>query len=292
MLTYGFFNAVQQTDGTYDRVYDSNQIGNMFEGLISDGVYESVGDAMIVRAKSNMTIEVGTGRIQIGSKWLKNTALFNIVLDDSNVALNRWSAIVVRVNHTDRTIEIVEKKGAEATDAVKPEMEISQNIEEKCLAYVHVEKGATKITQANIVDTRADTNVCGWVTGIIKQVDTSELFLQWQDAYESFYSQMTSNFNAWFSALTGQLQVNTYIERYHKVIEMTEGNDVFKLDMDGYEYDEKDILLVNVNGIMLTEVHDYLLDTSKTPVEIHTNAEMEAENLLEITILKSKIGQP
>lgn len=32
-ITYGFFNALQQSDGTYDRVYNSDQISNMFEGL-------------------------------------------------------------------------------------------------------------------------------------------------------------------------------------------------------------------------------------------------------------------
>ena len=61
--------------------------------------------------------------------------------------------------------------------------------------------------------------------------------------------------------------------------------------MDGYTYEESDIILANINGVMLTEVYDYLLDTSKTPVEMHTNATLEAENILEITILKSKIGQ-
>ena len=41
----------------------------------------------------------------------------------------------------------------------------------------------------------------------------------------------------------------------------------------------------------MTEVYDYLLDTSKTPVEMHTNVDLEANNILEITVLKSVIGQ-
>ena len=35
--TCGFYNAVKQDDGTYDRVYNAEQLGNMFEGIISDG---------------------------------------------------------------------------------------------------------------------------------------------------------------------------------------------------------------------------------------------------------------
>ena len=56
-ITYGFFNAVKRSDGAYDRLYNSEQISDMFEGLISDGVYESVGDALIVKASSGMTID-------------------------------------------------------------------------------------------------------------------------------------------------------------------------------------------------------------------------------------------
>lgn len=136
------------------------------------------------------------------------------------------------------------------------------------------------------------------MTGLITQVDTSQLFLQWQTAYENMFAQMQAwetqqkaAFDTWFTTLTDQLQVNTYIKRYHKTVDMEQNNGIFPLDMDGYTYSDTDILLINVNGVMLTEEYDYLLDTSKTPVEIHTNANLEAENILEITVLKSQIGQ-
>ena len=62
---------------------------------------------------------------------------------------------------------------------------------------------------------------------------------------------------------------------------MKQNNGIFPLDMAGYTYSNTDILMINVNGVVLTEEYDYLLDTSKTPVEIHTNADLEAENILE-----------
>lgn len=297
-ITYGFFNALQQSDGTYDRVYNSDQISNMFEGLISDGVYESVGNALIVKASSGLTVQVGTGRMIIGGKWLKNDATTDITLTASHLTLNRWSAIVCRLDATNRVMTIVEKAGSPATNPTKPTMTNSSTIKEKCLAYVYVKAGATSVSQSDITDSRADTSVCGWVTGLITQVDTSQLFLQWQTAYENMFAQMQAwetqqkaAFDTWFATLTDQLQVNTYIKRYHKTVDMKQNNGIFPLDMDGYTYSDTDILLINVNGVMLTEVYDYLLDTSKTPVEIHTNATLEAENILEITVLKSQIGQ-
>ena len=297
-ITYGFWNALKQSDGTYDRVYNSDQISEMFEGLLSDGVFESVGDALIVKEKSGLTVEVGTGRAWIGDRWMKNDAKLDITLAAAHLTLNRWSAIVIKADYSNRVITIEEKAGTPATTPTKPTMTYNDSIKEKCLAYVYVGKGVTSITQTNITDCRADTSVCGWVTGIIKQVNTSELFLQYQAAYEQQLANMQAwqaeqelAFSTWFSTLTDQLQVNTYIQRYHKVVETTNEQGVFPLDMNDYTYSDTDVILVNVNGISLVEEHEWLLDTSKTPVEIHTSQGIDADNLVEITVLKSKIGQ-
>lgn len=297
-ITYGFFNAIKQSDGTYDRVYNADQMSTYFEGLVSDGVYESVDDAMQVLAGTGMQVQVGAGRAIIDSKWLKNTAAYPLTINAAHVTLNRYTAIVIRLDLSARTIAITTKDGENATAPVKPTITNSETIKEMCLAYIYVGRGVTSISQANIEDTRPDNNVCGWVTGIVQQVDTSKLFLQYQTAYEQQLQTMQdwqeaqeTAFNTWFSALTDQLQVNTYIQKYHKAINIGSKNGIFPLDMDGYTYASSDILFINVNGVVLTEGYDYILDTSKSPVEIHTNAELEAENILEITALKSKIGQ-
>ena len=297
-ITYGFFNAIKQSNGTYDRVYNADQMGTYFEGLVSDGVYESVDDAMQVLAGTGMQVQVGAGRAIIDSKWLKNTAAYPLTINAAHVTLNRYTAIVIRLDLSARTISIVTKDGENATAPIKPTMTNSETVKEMCLAYVYVGRGVTTITQANIEDTRPDNNVCGWVTGIVQQVDTSKLFLQYQTAYEQQLQTMQdwqeaqeTAFNTWFTALTDQLNVNTYIQKYHKVVNMGTKNGVFPLDMSGYTYAASDVLFINVNGIILVEDYDYLLDTSKTPVEIHTNADLDANNILEITVLKSKIGQ-
>lgn len=319
-ITYGFFNAIKQSNGTYDRVYNADQMSTYFEGLVSDGVYESVDDAMQVLAGTGMQVQVGAGRAIIDSKWLKNTAAYPLTINAAHVTLNRYTAIVIRLDLSARTISIVTKDGENATAPIKPTMTNSETVKEMCLAYVYVGRGVTTITQANIEDTRPDNNVCGWVTGIVQQVDTSKLFLQYQTAYEQqlqtmqdwqeaqetefsdwqqqqetgFSNWETSQkaaFDTWFSALTDQLNVNTYIQKYHKVVNMGTKNGVFPLDMSGYTYAASDVLFINVNGVILVEDYDYLLDTSKTPVEIHTNADLDANNTLEITVLKSKIGQ-
>jgi hypothetical protein len=297
-ITYGFFNATKQSDGTYDRAYNSNQISDMFEGLVSDGVFESIGDAMVVTAKSGMTVQVGTGRASIDGRWIKNNAKMDITLAASNIALNRWSAIVIRLNMSSRTMSIVEKVGTAATNPVKPSLTNSNTVKEKCLAYVYVKAGTGSITQVDITDMRANTAVCGWVTGVIKQVDTSQLFLQYQAAYErqlatmqAWETQQKAAFDTWFSALTDQLQVNTYIKKFRKAITTTTKQGTFSLDMSGYTYSTSDIIFVNVNGVSLIEDYDWIINTTKSPVAIDTRVGMDAGNVVEIIVLKSQIGQ-
>lgn len=298
-ITYGFFNAIKQSDGTYDRTYNADQMSTYFEGLVSDGVYENVEDGMQVLASTDMQVRIGAGKAIIGSRWIKNTAAYPLTINRAHVTLNRYTAIVIRLDLSARTIEITTKDGDNATTPAKPVMENTEMIKEMCLAYVYVGRGATTITQANITDTRADSNICGWVTGIIKQVDTSKLFLQWQTAYEEFYKQMQdwkerqeTGFDTWFDTLTGKLNVNTYVKKYHKVVKIETKTQDFQLDASNYTYADSDIILVNINGIMLLEGVEYSLDTSGTPVKLHTNTVMDPDNILEITVLKSKIGQP
>ena len=291
----GFFNSVSG-----DRKYNAEDISQFFGGLISSGVLPNPSTNLQVVADSGMTVHVKPGKGYIDSHWVDIDADEELTLDTADTVLNRIDAIIMKLdlNVDARAITIEVKKGTAAVTPTAPTMTRTTSVQEFCLATVYVGKLVTEITQANIIDTRANTNVCGWVTALITQVDTSTLFAQWQKAYEEYFADMEawkaeqkSAFDTWYAALTGELNVNCHIEKYHKVVEITEEDTgIFTLDMDEYVYSEDDILMVNLNGIVLTEVYDYLIDTRKTPVEMHLNADLEEGNILEITALKSVIG--
>ena len=298
-ITYGFYNAVKGADGAYDRTYNSDQISEMFEGLVTSGVYESVDDALIVKANTGMTVTVGAGRAVMSSaKWLRNDSALSITLAAAHLTLARYSAIVIREEKSNRKITIVEKAGTAATSPEKPTMTNNYLYEEKCLAYIYVGAGVKTINQMDIQDTRANGNLCGWVTGLVQQVDTTDLFLQYYDAYDRQLASMIqwqaaqkAAFDAWYSTLTEQLQISTHIKKFSKSVETTAEQAVFTLDMSGYTYEATDVIFVTVNGLSLVQNYEWILDTSKTPVELHTSEGIEAGNLVEITILKSEIGQ-
>lgn len=286
-VTYGYFNSLNG-----DRKYNADQMSEYFEGLITDGVYEDIGDALIVKANSpaDMKVKVGTGRAIINCKWLRNTAAYEVTIPQSHATLNRWDAVIVRLDVTNRQMLITIKSGTPAASPTKPDMTDSETIKEICLAYVFVGAAVTIITQSNITDARA-SSACGWVTGLIEQVDTSELFLQWQDAYETYYEDMTEEFETWFQQLVGDLRVNTYIQKYSKVVTFdgTSGENTISLDMSTYTYDSADVINVHINGLLGIAGTDYTLSTSGTTPIVTTQATASG-TVVDIEVLKSKIG--
>ena len=285
-VTYGFFNSIDQ-----DRVYNADQMSEYFDGLVSNGVYESVGGALQVTAGSGMSVNVASGRAIINCKWLNNDAVINLSITAAHAILNRYTAIVLRLDVSNRLMTITTKDGTPASSPVKPSMTNSSTMVELCLAYVYVGAAVTSITQANITDMRA-SSLCGWVTGLIKQVDTSQLFLQYQTAYENYYNSATEAFNEWFDTLTSRLQVNTYINQYTKRFVIGSGSsNIIPLDMEGYTYEEGDIISVYINGLYSSENIDWFLDDSVSPPMLHPNAS-KTGTVIEITVLKSKIGDP
>lgn len=282
-ITYGFFNS---SNG--DRKYNADQMSEYFDGLVSNGVFENVGDALHVTVGGGMTVNVGTGRAIIECKWIKNSADFGLTISSSHPTYNRWDAVVIRLSYTNRSIEITTKSGTAASDPVKPSMQRDSTMYEICLAYVYIAAGTTALTQANITDMRG-SSLCGWVTGLIDQVDTSTLFAQYQAAYAAYYAQMTAAFDAWFSTLTEELNVNTYVQHFRKHNEYTSSVTTTTLDMTGYSYSADDIIQVYINGLYGQLGVDYTINTSGTYPVISTTATASGTEI-DVLVLKSKIG--
>lgn len=283
-VTYGFFNSV---DG--DRTYNADQMSEYFKGLISQGVYESVGGALQVLADTGMTVKVQTGRAIVDYKWLECDAVESVTINAAHQVLPRYTAVVVRLDIANRLIELGTVDGTAASNPSYPAMTNSATVKEICLAMVYVPAGATAITQANITDMRA-SDKCGWVTGLIEQVDTSTLWLQWQDAYQAYYDAMTVQFEDWFNTLTQQLNVNTYIKEYKGRMTLNGLSTSFPLSLlENYTYSPSDIINVWINGLRADEVYDYSMSYSGDTATI-INLPAVAGTVVDVQVLRSQIG--
>lgn len=295
-ITYGFFNSVND-----DRLYNAETFNTYFTGLISqNGVFENVGDKLAVSAGSQgLTVIVGEGKAIVNSHWVNLSADETLTLATAHNLFKRYDMISLRWNATTRDVTLQVTTGTPASTPVRPTPVNNDTQSEICLAYVLVPANATSLKTGNIYDQRANTAVCGYITGLIKQVDITQLFAQYAARFEALENQMESwqetqknTFDAWYYELTQNLTVGAYIQKYTKVVAGGTGvSNIIPLDMPGYEYDEKDVILPNLNGLMLQPDYDYLIDTRTTPVEMHINGQLTAGNRFEVIILKSNMAQ-
>lgn len=294
-VTSGFFNSVSG-----DRLYNADQMSMYFEGLISQGVFENVGNRLQVTAGTGMTVNVGTGRAVVQSHWIKNDAALSLNISAADVQKNRIDAVALRYSTSDRSISIVVKEGTAVTgSATPPERTTSADVYELFLAYVSVPKATSEISQAQITDLRPSA-LCGWVTGIIDQVDTSDLYDQWENAYRQYFADSTAafdrymllkkaEFEAWFHDLTADLRVDTTLTSYQNVV--TASNAATEINIGISEFDsENDLLLAYIGGVFLVEGTDYTISGTGSAAKIVLTRALTGTNTINFIVIKSVIG--
>lgn len=289
-ITSGFFDSVNS-----DRLYDADQMSTYFEGLISDGVYENVGERFVVTsANDGMKVNVGSGRALLRSHWIKNSASETLTLDPSDVAQARIDVVCLRLDTSARAITIAIKKGtATAGSPTYDPPTRTSGVWELYLASVLIGKGATQPT--SITDLRP-SSYCGWVTGIIEQVDTSDLFTQWQTAYAQMFARFDAYmqakeaaFNAWFESLTKTLTVDTSITKAQVTKNLTTMDVTLGLTDIGVEgfNANTDVLFVFHKGSFWTEGVHYEIDGQRIQIE----ANVSIGDRVTFIVLKNIIGQ-
>ena len=170
MLYYGFLDAING-----DRKYNSKDFSDYFDGIISDGVYASVGKAFNVSADgTGLFVNVDTGRAKILNRYVLNTSILQLDISAPDTSNYRYDAIIVRISLDDRTGSIEVMTGTPSTDPQKPTPSNTETKKAYVLAYVKVPPQATAIAPENVENNRGAEN-CPWVAGI---VDTSNIIAQ------------------------------------------------------------------------------------------------------------------
>ena len=193
-LTSGFYNSISG-----DRAYNAAQLSGLFEGIITDGIFMSIGDSLMVSQNSGMTVSVGTGRAWFHKTWTNSDSAILLTFDPSEVVLNRIDRVVIEINTTDEvranSIKII--KGSASSSPIPPTLISSDYIHQYPLADVYIGAGVSTITQSNITN-KVGTSDCPFISGVLESINTDTLLTQWFD-----------QFNTWFSNLQDILDENT-----------------------------------------------------------------------------------
>ena len=206
----GFFNATNAANP--DRVYDSSDFAAYFASFIGNGVFAKHSNQLRVAQQESpdMSVQVLGGQAWINGWWYDNTSVLNLSIDPADGTLDRVDIIVVQFNLTKREIKTIVRKGSLSAGATAPMLNRDDDLWELKLAEVNVSHGTVNITDGKITDTRSDTEVCGWVSGLIDQMDTTELFNQLQEATQDAVDAMNNALTDVWAGIKVWLLNNVY----------------------------------------------------------------------------------
>lgn len=212
-VSSGFFNSLNG-----DRKYNAAQMSAIFDGLIIDGVFASIGTAFAVKAAGGLTVNVGIGKAWFDHTWTVNDSILPMTAPEAEVLLDRIDAVVLEVNGTEsvreNTIKFV--KGNPSSAPSRPTLTNEGNVHQYPLCYIYRKYGTAVINQADITP-MVGTESTPFVTGILQTISLDELLGKWQDELDRFtdarskevddwIAQEESDFTAWFNKMKADLQ--------------------------------------------------------------------------------------
>lgn len=212
-VSSGFFNSLNG-----DRKYNAAQMSAIFDGLIIDGVFASIGTAFAVKAAGGLIVNVGIGKAWFDHTWTVNDSILPMTAPEAEVLLDRIDAVVLEVNGMEsvrnNTIKFV--KGNPSSAPSRPTLTNEGNVHQYPLCYIYRKYGTAVINQADITP-MVGTESTPFVTGILQTISLDELLGKWQDELDRFtdarskevddwIAQEESDFTAWFNKMKADLQ--------------------------------------------------------------------------------------
>lgn len=201
-FTYGFYNSFN-----HDRKYDAIQFGQIFDGIIKDGVYATYKNALLVKASNNPNeVIVQPGRAWFNHTWSYNDADLPIEAPQPEVLLDRLDTLVLDINSEDETRanSIIWVQGT-PTSQVPQRANLIHTVthNQYPLCDVYRKAGTTQIYAGDIRN-RIGSSDCPFVTGVLEAIDIDTWLNQWNAAFNwmierdetEFSNLIESNTNA------------------------------------------------------------------------------------------------
>ena len=194
MERFRFFDSI---DGEDERYYTADEFAEYFRQFIRNGIFNGGENLQVGTDERDMKIFIKPGYAWIEG-YLYKIEKEPLVLEHSmaDPELNRIDRVVIRLDKTleNRYVKAFILKGAPAETPQVPELTRDENIYEISLAQVEVIAGKSFIEAHQITDERLDNEVCGLVTHLFEQVNTTEIFNRFQSWLDSKTSEPDGDF--------------------------------------------------------------------------------------------------
>lgn len=173
-----FFNSLNG-----DRKYNAAHWAEYFSSFIGNGVFADPSSSMQVQHFGNMKIKIAAGACFINgyAGYADGADTLTLNFGGSGKRIDR---IVIRLDMSARSIYPAIIEGTMASSPAAPAIVRDGTFYDIGIAEVEIGINAAEITQADITDTRSDSELCGWVKGLIEQIDTTAVFAQYEAQWE------------------------------------------------------------------------------------------------------------
>jgi hypothetical protein len=191
-MLYFPYNSEQSEDGELDRTYDAQDFADYFAEFIGNGVFANPSNGLQVLSGASggngFVLTVKAGSAYINGRLYKQRRDFNFAVSPAHLTLGRRDIVVVRHDIIARTAQVHYIEGTHAPIPQMPPTVRTDDVFDLKLCEITVNPNAQAITQANILDTRLNSAVCGIVHGVVNQADTATIFNQ----YNSYLNKQIS----------------------------------------------------------------------------------------------------
>ena len=202
-VTSGFFDSTESSR----RIYTADEFSSIFDGLISDGVYENYpggtrtvnGQAVKippfevtkVSSGNDLVVTVGPGRAWFHHVWVLNTTS-TVTLSAAHGTLPRIDCIYLRVNKGARSCDLACKEGTPSSDPTGsfPSDDNNNDVYYYPIAFIRVPKAAASSSQLVVTSAIGNSNPpANGKTPIVKAIVDPSMTL---DEYIASYKEQVS----------------------------------------------------------------------------------------------------
>lgn len=195
MAVKGFFyNATDPNDKEHR--YNGQDMNEDKAPFYKEGVV--FGQLQVTADGEKMAVKVDggprTGYAYINLHTVHNETVLELDVSGSSGTLPRIDRVILRNDETERRPSIFILEGTFSSNPQPPALTNNDTIQEKCLAEIFVAAGAVAITQADITDTRADPDLCGYIASQFNELDFSQFATQFNAFIEKYRGDLDFKF--------------------------------------------------------------------------------------------------
>ena len=193
-LSYGFFDG-KSTGSSYDRLYSASQISEMFDGVITNGVYLNWEAGLLTVTKtegSSRGLTVSPGKAWFDGTWLINDSKLSLTVDAGEE--DRTVAVVIEINRTRgvRAVRIIVVDAESVADLTR-----TDTIRQYALAYISVDGGESAEIHDYDIRNVVGTDETPYFAWLLQDLSVTDTVNKWTD----ILGRTTIEFVVWFGVM-------------------------------------------------------------------------------------------